>query len=63
MVIILIVSMVELRLTRKLQHAPDQNGHLNLARFGHFKTAATTNVKAKFRCPLPGKVEMSGFAL
>jgi hypothetical protein len=25
--------------------------------------AATRNVKAKFRCPLPGKVEMSAFAV
>jgi hypothetical protein len=28
-----------------------------------YNFAVTFNVKAKFRCPLPGKVEMSGFAV
>ncbi|WP_232435274.1 hypothetical protein, partial [Burkholderia ubonensis] len=40
-----------------------QSGHFYLAKSGHYYLATTRFVKARFKCPLPGYLEMSGFTV
>jgi hypothetical protein len=45
----------------KLGVVAEKMRHFYLGEIGHYYLGLTINVKAKFRCPVSGKVEMSVF--